>query len=461
MTKRSPVTLCGALFALALAACGPGAERQGAASLAPLVEAVEARHGALPIEEVVPGRVRARNQVPIRSEIEGRVVDVLLRSGEAVERGQALVRLDASELRERLRQAEAEVALAEAAAKAARARVAALEARVVRSRVLAADELVSAEELETLEAELDALQASAAEAEARVEQARATAEERRSALAKTVVRSPVDGRLGERRVEEGMLVSPSDVLFVAGDLGQLLVEVNLPEEMLSAVEEGQPVVLEPPGEGEPVRANLSRISPFLSQRSFTTVGEIDLAADTAGLRPGMFVDVRILVGESERAVLVPVAALWEDPATGRRGLFVVVEADGLETPEGVNRDSPERARRVAFRRVEVLAEGRGAAGVTGVDRGVWVVTVGQHLLSAEIQADAADAEGSEAPTARVRPITWERVMELQDLQDEDLLEEFLEKQRRIAEALGAEIPASEDVVDEVLEKSNDGTPESR
>ncbi len=404
--------------------------------------------------------VRARNQVLIRPEIEARVVDVLVRSGEAVERGQPLVRLDAGEPRERLRQAEAEVALAEAAANAARARVAALEARVVRSRVLAGDELVSAEELETLEAELDALEASAAEAEARVEQARATAAERRSALAKTVVRSPVDGRLGERRVEEGMLVSPSDVLFVAGDLRQLLIEVNLPEEMLSAVEEGQPVVIELRGEGEPLRAELSRISPFLAERSFTTVGEIDLAVDTARLRPGMFVDVRILVGESERAVLVPVAALWEDPATGRRGLFVVEEADGLETPEGVNRESPERARRVAFQRVEVLAEGRGAAGVTGVDQGAWVVTVGQHLLSAEIQADAADAETSEAPTARVRPISWERVMELQDLQDEDLLEEFLEKQRRIAAALGAEIPQSEDVVDEVLAESADGAPES-
>ena len=44
-------------------------------------------------------------------------------------------------------------------------------------------------------------------------------------------------------------------------------------------------------------------------------------------------------------------------------------------------------------------------------------------------------------------------MELQDLQNEDLLESFLDKQRTIAAALGAEIPASEAVVEQVLEEA--------
>jgi hypothetical protein len=52
--------------------------------------------------------------------------------------------------------------------------------------------------------------------------------------------------------------------------------------------------------------------------------------------------------------------------------------------------------------------------------------------------------------ARVRPVPWERVLALQDLQDEDLLAGFLDKQRAVAGALGAEIPESEDAVDRVL-----------
>ena len=430
-------------------ACGKDAGREGSApAQAPLVEAVEARFGALPIEETMPGVVRARNQVAIRPETAGRIVGVLAHIGEAVEQGQVLVRLDDVEARERLRQAEADVRLAEAGAAAARARVAELEARVARTRALAQQQLVSAQELETLEAQLDATRASADEARARVEQAQATVEERRSALAKTEVRAPVAGRLGERRAEVGMRVDPSTVLFVVGDLEELIIEMNLTEAMLARVEEGQQVVIEGRATaGEPIHAQLSRISPFFAQESFTTVGEIDVDNRQGWLRPGMFVTVRILVGESRRATLVPVSAVSEDPASGERGVFVVQEAPGDEEP-----------RTVIFRRVEVLAEGRGTAGVTGIEEGAWVVTVGQHLVGAEMRA-AAEA-GEAAPgsdrlagrvaEARVRAVSWERVLELQDLQDEDLLEDFLDKQRTVAAALGAEIPKSEDVVDRVV-----------
>jgi RND family efflux transporter MFP subunit len=426
----------------------------------PLVEAVEARHGSLPIEEVVPGTVRARNQVMVRPEIEARVVEVLAQSGQAVERGQPLVRLDEAELRERLRQAEASVRLAEAAERAARARVVELEAQVVRSRKLAEENLVSAQDLEVLEARLDTLRAGAAEEAARVEQAEATAEERRSALDKTVVRSPVTGRIGERLVEEGMLVDTSTVLFVAGDLDELIVEITLSERMLGSVEIGQPVLIDSPSAGrEAIRAEVSRISPFLSRGSFTTVGEIDLDNRGGLLRPGTFLDVRILVGESRSAVLVPTAALWEEASSGARGVFVVEEAAGLRAPAGGPegaagaRESPGEPRAVSFRRVDVLAEGAGAVGVTGIEEGAWVVTVGQHLLA------GAGPEG-QASSARVRPVSWERVEALQALHNESLLEEFLAKQQTLAAALGAEIPESEDEVNRVLAEAaaRDGRP---
>jgi len=50
----------------------------------------------------------------------------------------------------------------------------------------------------------------------------------------------------------------------------------------------------------------------------------------------------------------------------------------------------------------------------------------------------------------VRPTTWERVLELQGLQREDLLEGFMEKQRRVARALGAEIPDDPELVERTL-----------
>ena len=445
---RPSSLLLTAPLAVSLLACGPRAAEEEAPRLAPFVEAVQARFGALPIEETVSGRVRARNQVAVRPEISGRIVEVLVRSGQPIQKGQPLVRLDATEVRERLRQAEADVRLAEAAAAASRARVAELQSLVARTRALASEKLVAAQELETQEAQLDALRATADEAAARVEQAEATVEERRSALDKTVVRAPLSGRVGDREAEVGMQVDPSTVLFLAGDLSELIVEVHLTEAMLArGVEPGLPVVIETRGDsGLSLEAELSRISPFLAEQSFTALGEIDVENREGRLQPGMFTTVRVLVGQSRRATLVPVTALWEDPVSGQRGVFVVEETTGLETPAEATTDSPDEARAVAFGHVEVLAEGRGAAGVTGLDEGAWVVTVGQNLLAEELQAVDRDS-----PTvARIRPVPWERVLALQGLQDEDLLEGFLDKQRKVAAALGAEIPESEDAVEKVL-----------
>ena len=168
-----------AVASLLVVGCGGpnlAAPSEEGSGLVPAVEAVPARSGTLPLEERLSGVVKARNQVAIRPEISARVIEVLVRSGEAVQRGQPLVRLEDDTLREQLRQAEAAVRLAEAEALEAKARVAELEAQVTRTRALAEEELVSRLQVDTQEAQLDAAEASAARAEAQVEQARASFE---------------------------------------------------------------------------------------------------------------------------------------------------------------------------------------------------------------------------------------------------------------------------------------------
>lgn len=413
--------------------CGPDEDAKEAEGPAPAVEAVPARRGTLPLEERLNGVVRADNQIAVRPEIEAPILEVLVRNGMAVEKGQPLVRLEGDALREQLRQAEADLQLALAAGQEARARVAEVEAQVSRTRVLAREELVSAMELETQEAQLAAAKASGAQATARVAQARAAVDERRSALGKTVVRAPVAGLLGQRNAEVGMLVGTDDVLFVLGDVGDLVVEVPLTEEMLGYIRTGQPVRISSPALGRnSVSATLTRISPFLEEASFSTTGEIDVANDQGRMRPGMFVTVDVLYGQSEQATLVPASALWEDPRTGVQGIFVA-DGQGLAESASAGGEIPETPRKVELRPVEVLAEGRATVGVRGVRPGEWVVIVGQHLL-------ARDGE----KTARVRPTSWERVLELQGLQREDLLRSFLDNQQEWARTRGAEPPTSEE-----------------
>jgi len=434
---------------IGIAGCGAGSdrmsERDGASARVPAVEALPARAGTLPLFEELSGGVRSRNQVSIRPEISASVVEVMVRNGDTVVRGQPLVRLDGVTQEDRLRQAEAELQMAEATAAAAEAREAEVTAQVVRTRVLADRGLVSVLDLETREAQLAAVKAEAMQALARVAQMRASAAESRSELARTVVRAPAAGRVGQRAVEVGMVVNPSTTLFLLGDFEDLLVEVPLTQDLLRHVEVSTPVeVAARDLEGAPIRAEVSRISPFIEQGSFSTIAEIDLPT-ASGLRPGMFVAVRVLRGESEAATLVPTSAVWEAPTTGFTQVFVVEEDDGLAEPPTPESNIPDRARRVAVRRVQVLAEGQGQTGAGGVADGEWVVTLGQHVLFEQLQTEAADTT-----LARVRATSWPQVLELQSLQREDLLKGFLKKQRRVAEILGAELPTDGSAVDELL-----------
>jgi RND family efflux transporter MFP subunit len=432
---------------------------QEAPPLPPAVEALPARYGSLPLREELSGVVRARNQVSIRPEVEGVVTEVLARNGDAVERGQVLVRVEANPLRERLRQVEAALRSAEATAAERRAGLTEEESRAIRARALAEQGLVSDQELEAREAQLEAARAQAAQAVAGVDESRAMVAERRADLARTVVRAPIAGRIGRRDAEIGMVVDSGSILFVMGELDELVAEVPLTEALLAAVDVGTPVTVDAATlGGRPIRAEISRISPFLEASSFSTTAEIDLDNREGRLRSGMFVRVEVHHGETESATLVPVSAVWEDPRTGKRGVFVVADASGLAEPVEPVREIPPMPRELVFRSVEVLAEGSGAVGVRGVEEAEWVVTVGQHLLretsgeaATEDSGEAAGRPASEAGvTARVRPVSWERVTELQTIQREDLLAEFLDKQRRVAAALGTEIPESESEVQRVL-----------
>jgi len=191
----------------------------------------------------------------------------------------------------------------------------------------------------------------------------------------------VAGRVGQRDVEVGMVVDAGAPLFLLGDFQDLVVEVPLTQRMLRSVSEGTPAEIGTrDGEADPILASVSRISPFLEESSFSTEAEIDVPDGGSGLRPGMFVTVRVLYGSSRQATLVPASAVWENPGTGEPTVFVIEDSGGLSEPDSPVMDIPDTARAASMRTVEVLAEGRGQVGIRGVEEGEWVVTLGNESL---------------------------------------------------------------------------------
>lgn len=401
-------------LALFLTACAAEEEedgRRGDNSYVPTVEVIETITGSLPLEERLTGIVRAENQTEVYPELSSVVTEVLVNSGDAVTEGQPLVRLRDREAREQLRQAQAGLDIAEARVQQARAEVRRLEARLSRMESLSGRNLESELELEQLQAEVASAEASVSLAEAQREQAASLVEEQENQLSFTVVRAPTDGFVGRRSVERGQAVNSSTRLMEVGDTRRMQINLSLTERMLGYIQAGQTVnIMSENFGGEVVQTRLTRISPFLNPVSNTTQAEIELDNPDGLLRPGMFVSLDILYGESEQAVLIPNNALFTNPNDGRRGVYVAsregLPEESLSGEEGrIVGPTPVR-----FVAVDIIAQGRQVSGVEGIDSGDLVVTIGQNLLSG----------GREE--ARVRIIGWERMMDLQQLQTRDLLD---------------------------------------
>jgi HlyD family secretion protein len=387
----------------------------------PAVEAVKAREGTLPLTQRLSGVVKAKNQVVIYAEISAVITEVLVTNGDAVKKGQPLIKLRDKEFQERLKQSNASYQISIAQLRQAQARFNEIQTELQRVQTLAEKELASPLDLETIQTRAISSEADVELAKARVEQAQANVDEQKENLSQTVIRASVLGSVGNRNAEVGMLVSPNTRLFTLGQLDNIRIEVVLTDRMLNYIEEGQrSEILVSNLTSGPVSAPLSRISPFLHPVTHSTEAEIDMLNPDMRLMPGMFVMVDIYYGESERATLVPLSALYDNPATGVTGVYVshaALDSDpvgSLSDDKSLSLTNPVN---FEFVPVEVIAKGRMEAGIRGVVEGDWIVTLGQNLLSG-----ASD-------TARVRPVKWEWVEQLQNLQKEDLMQTMIEQQQ--------------------------------
>lgn len=407
------------IFLIGCSAEEEGMGRPGSSTV-PAVEAVQAQFGGLPLEERLSGTVRAGNQVEIYPRITAPIEEVFAQSGEMVRQGDVLVQLRDNEYRERLRQAEASLKITQAQERQAKASLGEVQSEMSRMNVLAEQNLLSEAEVEQVEARLESAEANFELVQAQVEQARSTLEEQRDALEQTVIRAPISGTVGNRAAETGMQAGPGDRLFVIGDLSRSKITVSITERMMQYIDTGQTVNIYSENFPDTVMTGeITRISPFLGQESFSTEAEIEVSNEDRLLLPGMFVTVDVLYGESEQATLVPLSALYRHPQTDETGVFLA-PGFGLETEileeiensgETGNLSNPTE---VEFVPVHVIAKGREAAGVSGIQSGDWVVTVGQNLL----------IRGQE-DQARIRATSWEKILNMQKMQPQDLLREIL------------------------------------
>lgn len=128
------------------------------------------------------------------------------------------------------------------------------------------------------------------------------------------IRSPISGRVGERLAKIGKRIQPTDKLFSVVNNSQVIAVVYVPEKNLNQLRIRQPAFISSDHlDGKQFEGWIKRISPVVDPSSGTFKVTVGVRNLKNMLRPGMFVNVHIIVNTHKDVVLIPkMAVVYEN-----------------------------------------------------------------------------------------------------------------------------------------------------
>lgn len=301
------------------------------------------------------GTVVAYRTVTVKTQVDGRLDQVLFREGQAVRRGEVLAQIDPRPFQIQLEQAQGALARDEAQLRNARL-------NVERDRQLVAEKLIAQQQF-------DADVAAAGQLEGAVAIDRAAIASARLNLDYARIASPIDGVTGIRQVDPGNVVRSSDAngIVVITQVDPIAVLFTLPQDELTAVSSALaagPLAVDAfsrDGSSLLGSGRLELVDNQINQGTSTIRLKGVLPNPRRVLWPNQFVNARLRVATHRGALVVPATAVQRGPA----GAFVyVIGADATATP----------------RPIQISATQGDLAIVDGVQEGERVVVEGQNQL---------------------------------------------------------------------------------
>ncbi len=258
------------------------------------------------------GRLVARREVTLRAELNGNVSKLHHRRGDAVKSGEPLLAFDDRELVQRLRVAEAAVAVARAQALQASRSAALVRVDADRAGRLGEAGALARADADKLLGNAEVARASVDVASTAIAQAAANVGLAKTQLDKAIVRAPFDGIVLTNAVEEGDALVPGTPLFSFADVAELHLDVEFDEADVVRIQPGMEAELTFDAlPGERLVGAVAAIAPS-SQRdlkgSRSVIAEVHLARDPR-LRVGLGADADVVVSQRKDAVWIPPGAV--------------------------------------------------------------------------------------------------------------------------------------------------------
>lgn len=305
------------------------------------------------------GSLAADEQTDVAPAVAGKVIAINVDLGSFVKQGAVLVRLDDRDARIRLQQAEAQVAQARSSVRQAEARIGlragqafdplrVADVQSVRVNLELAEKNlrrferlietgdVSRSAYDQQKAQRDQLQqqyevqltlarqnyAAIQTARSAVDSAQTLVTAARKAIADAVVLAPLSGYVSDRPVALGEYVTTSSKVVTIVRTNPMRMKIDIPEQAISEVQAGQSVSITVSAyPDQKFNGRVARVSPSITATSRTLTVEAEVDNGNNILKPGQFATVRILLPQSDAAVLVPVRAVLTEAGTSR--LFVI------------------------------------------------------------------------------------------------------------------------------------------
>ena len=164
----------------------------------------------------------------------------------------------------------------------------------------------------------------------------------------TKIKSPVEGYVTERLVEVGDKVNSNDHVYTVEDFDPLLIRVYVPSSDVLQLKQGlKAEVTSDILTGHVFNGSVKLINPRIDVQSGTVKVTVEVFDKTMKLKPGMFVEVKIVVGEKENIIVIPRKSITykqekayifvlDKMQVSRREIKVgVIEEDHIEVLEGL------------------------------------------------------------------------------------------------------------------------------
>lgn len=274
------------------------------------VDMTSVQTGQVAEELILTGSLRAKETVNVTPQSTGRLEKTYFQVGDRVRQGELVAELEDSELQQRVRRAEAAIAVSAANVTQRKAELANIKANLGRAEQLYKEQLLSPQEYEQQRTGLATMDAQVALAEAQQQQAEAELAELKIQLAQTKVYAPLSGDVSVRYVDEGSLVSPSTPLIQIVNLTTLVTIGNVPERSVGRLRIGTPAEVRVDAIPDKVfRGVIARIAPVLDAATRSASIQIDIPNPERMLRAEMFVRINLDLGTMRDANLIPRDAL--------------------------------------------------------------------------------------------------------------------------------------------------------